>query len=78
LTVTVTAQKAQTPARLTDFRIEISVPGLDDQRDRDGVVRAAKSCLIHNTLTHAPAIDIDLENKNAEVDQRRPELVGKA
>jgi len=77
LTVIVTAQKAQKPARLTDFKIGLSVPGVDDQRHRDGILRAAKSCLIHNTLTHAPMIEIELEGKDAEADQRQPELAGK-
>lgn len=77
LTVSVTAQKAQKPARLTDFRISLSVPGVDDQRHRDGILRAAKSCLIHNTLTYAATIQIELENKNAEVDQYQSELVAK-
>jgi putative redox protein len=66
LSVTVSAQKTQKPARLTDLRIGLSVPGLDGLRHRDGVLRAAKNCLIHNTLTHAPTIDIDLESKAAE------------
>jgi hypothetical protein len=55
----------------------LSVPGVDDQRHRDGILRAAKSCLIHNTLTYASTIQIELENKNAELDQGRPELVAK-
>ena len=69
LTVSVTAQKAQKPARLTDFRIGLSVPGLDDPRHQDGILRAAKNCLIHNTLLHAPRIDIEVENRTAKVDQ---------
>jgi putative redox protein len=77
LTVSVSAQKGQKPARLTDFRISLSVPDLDDQRHRDGILRAAKSCLIHNTLTYAATIDIELGNKNAEVDQYQSELVAK-
>lgn len=76
LTVSVTAQKAQKPARLTDFRISLSVQGVDDQRHRDGILRAVKSCLIHNTLTCAATIQIELE-KTAEVDQYQSELVAK-
>ena len=57
LTVRVTAEKAKAPARLASFRIEIDVPGLEDERHREGVLRAAKSCLIHNTLLNAAAIE---------------------
>lgn len=64
LTVTVTAEKVQKPARLTNFRIGLTVPGLEDQRHR--VLRAAKSCLIHNTLVHGSAIDIELEGNEPE------------
>jgi putative redox protein len=77
LTVAASAQKAQKPARLTDFKISLSVPGVDDPRHRDGILRAAKSCLIHNTLAYASTIQIELENKNAEVDQYQSELVAK-
>lgn len=57
LTVRVSAEKAKAPARLAAFRIEISVPGLADERHREGVLRAAKSCLIHNTLLNPAAIE---------------------
>ena len=56
LEVKVTAEKATQPARLGQFRIEVIVPGLDQQHEA-GVLRAVKACLIHNTLVHAPAIE---------------------
>lgn len=61
LTVRVVAEKIQKPARLDNFKIDLTVPNLNDQRHRDGILRAAKSCLVHNTLAHAPAIQIGLE-----------------
>jgi uncharacterized OsmC-like protein len=60
LTVTVEAGKGTQPTRLDNFRILIDVPGLEDERHREGVVRAAKNCLIHNTMLHAPSIEIAL------------------
>jgi uncharacterized OsmC-like protein len=56
LTVQVTADKALSPARLASFRIEVRLPELEE-RHREGVLRAVKSCLIHNTLTHPPRIE---------------------
>jgi uncharacterized OsmC-like protein len=56
LKVEVSSEKASAPARLASFRIEVFVPGLDE-RHREGVARAVKACLIHNTLLHAPAIE---------------------
>jgi len=67
LTVKVEAGKATQPTRLDNFRILIDVPGLDDARHRDGVIRAAKNCLIHNTMLHAPSIEIALTAEVEEV-----------
>lgn len=57
LKVRVSAEKAQQPARLATFRIELTAPGLDE-RHQAGVLRAAKACLIHNTLLGQPAVDV--------------------
>jgi len=76
LTVTVSAQKAQQPVRLTDFKVNLSVPGLDEPRHREGILRSAKNCLIHNTLTQASAITIELANSLAEAEEHQPELAG--
>jgi uncharacterized OsmC-like protein len=57
LSVQVHADKLKQPARLGNFRIEVSTPPLEP-RHEEGVLRAVKSCLIHNTLLAAPAIDI--------------------
>jgi len=57
LRVRVSAEKAQQPARLASFRIEVTAPGLDE-RHQEGILRAAKACLIHNTLLGQPAIEI--------------------
>jgi len=57
LKVRVSAEKAQQPARLASFRIEVMAPGLDE-RHQAGVLRAAKACLIHNTLLNQPTIEV--------------------
>ena len=59
LSVRVTAEKAAQPARVGRFAIHVDIPDIEE-RHREGVLRAVKSCLIHNTLLHAPAIDIAL------------------
>ncbi len=64
LRIKVTAEKAAQPARLGSFRIEVTAPELDAHHQA-GILRAVKSCLVHNTLLHAPAIDVVL---NAPVD----------
>ena len=57
LKVRVSAEKATQPARLALFHIEVTVPGLDDHHQA-GILRAVRSCLIHNTLLAGPSIEI--------------------
>ena len=57
LSVHVSAEKLKQPARLGNFRIEVETPELEPHHEA-GVLRAVKSCLIHNTLLHAPAIEV--------------------
>jgi putative redox protein len=66
LEVRVSAAKATGPARLSSFRIEIRVPGLEEEKHRAGVLRAARSCLIHNTLLQAPEIEMTLDTAAVE------------
>jgi uncharacterized OsmC-like protein len=64
--VRVHAEKATQPARLGSFHIAVEIPEVEE-RHREGVMRAVKQCLIHNTLLHAPAIDIQLETAPVSV-----------
>lgn len=67
LKVRVSAEKAQQPARLGSFRIEVTAPRLDE-RHQAGILRAAKACLIHNTLLGQPTMEVVVEtNELAEV-----------
>jgi hypothetical protein len=43
--------------------VAIEVPGLDEIRHRDGVLAAAKKCLIHNTLLNPPEISIQMKEE---------------
>src|SRR5690348_17970056 len=54
--VHVTADKAADPARLDNFRIALESPVELSRQDLEGVEEAARHCLIHNTLIHAPKI----------------------
>jgi len=58
--VRVSAEKGKAPARLASFRIQILVPEVLEERHCEGVFRAAKNCLIHNTLTHPPDIQVEV------------------
>lgn len=58
--VRVTADKVPAPARLDNFKIEVSLPVSIGGEHRKGVEEAVHRCLIHNTLLHPPAITIDI------------------
>lgn len=60
LRVRVVAEKAQAPARLGEFHIEVEYPHDLDEKHREGIDRAVKKCLIHNTLLHPPKIDVEI------------------
>jgi len=74
LAVRVTAEKATGPARLASFRVEVTAPNLDPQHEA-GLLRAVKACLIHNTLTHPPAIEIALETRSGAGVELHPAVV---
>ena len=57
LRVRVSAEKAVQPARLASFQIEVMTPGLDEHHQA-GILRAARACLIHNTLLGGPSIEV--------------------
>ena len=57
LKVRVTAEKAQQPARLASFQIEVMSPGLEERHEAN-ILRAVKACLIHNTLLVQPHIEV--------------------
>jgi len=59
LSVRVHAEKLKQPARLGDFRIEVATAAMEP-RHEEGVLRAVKLCLIHNTLLHPPSIEVSV------------------
>ena len=61
LEVRVTAEKALQPARLGSFRIAVVVPNLE-AKHQEGVLRAVKACLVHNTLLHPPSIETVIQS----------------
>ena len=60
LQVRVAAEKAKQPARFGAFLIEVIVPGLEE-RHQAAILRAVKSCLVHNTLVERPSIEVVIQ-----------------
>ena len=57
LEVRVSAEKALGRARLASFQMDVTIPEIEE-RHKKGVLRAVKSCLIHNTPLNSPVIGI--------------------
>ncbi|MBM4371754.1 MAG: OsmC family protein [Deltaproteobacteria bacterium] len=51
---------AAAPRRIGQFTIKVHVPGALTERQRASLERIVHGCTVHNTLTHAPGIDIEL------------------
>ena len=57
--VRVTCDKVKDPlARMTNFVIEVDAPVELSDEQRKGVEEAVEHCLVHNTLLHAPKIEL--------------------
>lgn len=63
--IRVSAEKAQNPARLESFRIEVDVPEPLSEEERQGVERSIHHCLIHNTLLNPPQITLAIKTPEA-------------
>ena len=60
--VRVTADKAQNPPRMDNFRIEVDVPVAFGKEHEAGIEEAVHHCLIHNTLLHPPKIVLQVKS----------------
>jgi uncharacterized OsmC-like protein len=47
------------PARVASVRLQVSAPGLPEQR-RDALLAVASHCTVHNTLRQEPSVSIEL------------------
>lgn len=59
-TVRVTADKVLNPPRLDNFRVSVNSPVPLTEEQRKGMDEAISHCLVHNTLTHPPKIQIEI------------------
>src|SRR5579872_6714065 len=56
LSIEVTCEKLKQPARLGNFRIEVTAPDLPAEHERL-LLAAVRACLIHNTLMNPSVIE---------------------
>jgi|SRR5215472_8326518 len=60
-TIRVSAEKAQNPARLNNFRIHVEIPVEISDQHLAGIEEAVRHCLIHNTLLNPPRISLEVK-----------------
>lgn len=58
--VSVTADKLLQPARLGNFKVNVTYPAALTEAQTEGLMRSVHHCLIHNTLLSPPEILIEL------------------
>lgn len=75
--VTVSAEKGDRPARLTEIGIAVDVPGLTGHF-REGLLKTVESCLLHRTLLNPPQVNIRMATPLAEAPARVPQPTGLA
>jgi putative redox protein len=56
------AMAADRPARVSDVRLRISVPGGIPAQRRDALLAVASHCTVHNTLRHEPGVSVELDS----------------
>lgn len=53
-------ERSDNPARIGTIRAKVTLPGGVPERFRDALHRSVEACLIHNTITHPPRVEIGL------------------
>ena len=52
----------ENPTRLGKFRAEIKIPKGDWQARKDGILRAADRCPVHETIRHHEGLEVTVES----------------
>lgn len=60
LAVEVDYANATGPARLDDFKVIVRLPNASVGPQRERILKEARRCLVHQTLTHPPSIEFAL------------------
>jgi uncharacterized OsmC-like protein len=58
LSIRVEADEEDSPSRVAAIRVFLEFPDSLGEAERAKVLRAAKACKIHNSLSHAPSIEV--------------------
>ena len=68
LSIDVSAQKTtDSPARLDDIEIRLSLPIVLDDHQQQGLRKAVDACIVHNTLMHTPKVTTQIAHTDLEM-----------
>ncbi|MEX0890988.1 MAG: OsmC family protein [Gemmatimonadota bacterium] len=56
---------ARDPNRVGAYELRVVLPEAVPERYRDAIDRVARSCAVHNTLTHPPQVSVDVTAEEA-------------
>lgn len=60
MTIDVEWKGADRPKRVSAYQVNINIPHQLTQRQHSSLSRIVKACTVHNTMHHAPEMDISL------------------
>lgn len=60
VSVNLTLELADHPKRVSAIVVDVELPAGVPEDRRDAVRRVAEQCVIHQTLTHPPRLDVDI------------------
>ena len=58
--VRVTGKRESNPSRISNFKASLHIEGDVPENRLETILRVAKGCRIHNTLSQSPKIEVDL------------------
>jgi putative redox protein len=68
LSIDVSAKKTtDSPARLDDIEIRLSLPIILDNHHQQGLRKAVEVCIVHNTLMHTPKVTTQIAHADPEM-----------
>jgi len=60
MTINIDWEKAKDPARIGKIRADVKIPSDEAKAKTQAILRAAESCLVHNTFKYPPEIGINV------------------
>ena len=57
-------EKASDPPRIAKVNVTLELPNADVGRREKALIKVVESCLVHQTMTHSPAVEVKLAGRS--------------